>query len=318
MKQELFEDLISQKVLLREINSILTKQLNSMKTGQSHLEQNIYEKNRIINELREDKKILSELLKNEPYKNKTLRNIAILVVLGVSFFVSISYFQNDLFYHDSNFTPLKTKYLIQNLQGDSIDEWKPWFLVNDQVLNVNIINTDHVSQDKISAIKDAILSEETVRIDNSLPGKGQAGTVSTYYKGWEGALKSITSKTKFYIPTKFNVIESPNGEGDITINLSNLKNADGYSGYTASITGDNEILKSSITIYNADNLTPEGLGAITRHEFGHALGLGHSTDQEDLMHYVIETDYPFISGCDTDTLKNLYDGKKLTDIQCKQ
>ncbi|HZS73386.1 MAG TPA: matrixin family metalloprotease, partial [Candidatus Nitrosotalea sp.] len=120
----------------------------------------------------------------------------------------------------------------------------------------------------------------------------------------------------FHIPTKFNIIQSPTEEGDITIVLSTLESPDGYSGYTKSITDGEETLKSTITIYNVGDMSAERLGAVVRHEFGHALGLGHATDQEDLMHYVIQTDFPFVSDCDINAVKDLYDGKELSDIPC--
>ncbi|WP_101476748.1 matrixin family metalloprotease [Candidatus Nitrosotalea bavarica] len=317
MKQEFLEDLVSQKNLLQEMNLDLKKRLDALETTTVHLEHNIAEKTRTIETLHEDKKILTGLLR-EPRKNKILRNITIVVALGLAVFIFVSYVPSDLqLYRNSNNAPLKTQFLIQDLRSNTIDTWKPWHLTNNQILNVNIVNADDISKEKIDAIKNAILSEESMKIDNSLVDRGPVGTVSTYYKGWQGAIESIKNEnSKFYMPTKFNIIQSPMEEGDITITLSNLENPDGYHGYTKTTTDGQEILKSSITVYDVDHLSPERLGAVIRHEFGHALGLGHSTVQEDLMHYVIETDFPFISDCDTNAIKELYDGKDLNDIAC--
>jgi len=317
MKQEFLEDTISQKNLLQEINLELKNRLHALETNTIHLEHDIKEKTLTIKNLYEDKKILTSLL-NKPHKNKILQNITIVIALGLAVFIFISYVPSDLqLSHNSNNAPLKTQFLIQNLRSNTIDTWKPWHLINNQVLNIDIVNVDEVSKEKIDAIKDAILSEESVKIDNSLVDRGPVGTVSTYYKGWEGAIESMKNEnTKFYIPTKFNIIESPTEEGDITITLSNLENPDGYHGYTKTVTDGQEILKSSITIYDVDHLSPERLGIIVRHEFGHALGLGHSTVQEDLMHYVIETDFPFISNCDTNAIMKLYDDRSISDITC--
>lgn len=267
--------------------------------------------------MHEDKKILTELLK-EPRKNKILKNITIIIALGLATFIFISYLPNDLqswYSHDN--TPLKTQYLIQNLRSNTIDSWKPWHLVNNQVLNINIVNADKVSKQKIDAIREAILSEESLKIDNSLVDRGPVGTSSIYYKGWQGAIESIQNeKTRFHIPSKFNIIQSQTEEGDVTIILSSLESPDGYHGYTKTISDGHEILKSSITIYDVEHLSPERLGNIIRHEFGHALGLGHSSIQEDLMHYVIDTHYPLISDCDINAVKFLYDGQNLSDITC--
>lgn len=317
MKQEIIEDLVSQKTLLQEINITLQKRLKDLESSTENLKHDVSEKKRIIEELREDKKILGGLL-NEPRKNKVIRNVTIVTALGLAMFIFISYVPSDLqFYHNPDNIPLKTQYLIQNLKSGTVNTWKPWHLIDNQVLNVNIINADRVSKEKIDAIRNAILSEESVKIDNSLLDRGPVGTTSTYYKGWQGALQSITQdKTRFHLPTRFNIIESQNGEGDITITLLNLENADGYSGYTKITMDGIQDLKSSITIYNVKNISAERLAAIVRHEFGHALGLGHSSNQEDLMHYVIETDFPFISDCDIDSVRDIYDGKDLNDIAC--
>ncbi len=317
MKQELFEDLASQKTLLREMNLELKKRVDNLEADTVNLERDISEKKKIIEELREDKKVLAGLL-SEPRKNKILRNVTIVVALGLAVFIFISYVPSDLqSFYNSNNTPLKTQYLVQNLKSNTVDTWKPWHLINNQALNINIVNADKVSKEKIAAIKDAILSEESVKIDNSLLDRGPVGTVSVYYKGWQGALQDMQNEnTVFHIPTKFNITESPTEEGDITIVLTSLEDPDGFSGYTRNITDGQETLKSSITIYDVDNLSPDRLGAVVRHEFGHALGLGHSTDEEDLMHYVIQTNFPFISDCDVSAIKDLYDGKDLSDVAC--
>lgn len=202
----------------------------------------------------------------------------------------------------------KTRYLIENLQGETTPAYKYWNIAKDTPLTVSIVNPDNLSEDKINAIKEAILSTEPVYIDNSLVDKSPSDGKSEYFKGWEGALSAINN-TQYYVPHQFEVVESSSGPGQIVITLSHLEDPDGYSGYTRSIVDNSQILKSFITIYEADKLSDNQLGTIVRHEFGHALGLPHSSDPQDLMHAVIQTEYPFISGCDLNAIKSLYDGK---------
>ena len=115
------------------------------------------------------------------------------------------------------------------------------------------------------------------------------------------------------------IIESPTGAGDITIRLTSDESGDGYSGFTKSIadSSQHQILKSQITIYKADKLSNEQFKTILRHEFGHALGLAHSSDPEDLMHATIQTEYPYISQCDIDAIKSLYNGNGKSQVTCQ-
>jgi len=87
--------------------------------------------------------------------------------------------------------------------------------------------------------------------------------------------------------------------------------------FTRSIVENNQILKSTITIYKADQLSSAELETITRHEFGHAVGLIHSSDPYDLMHPTIETNYPFISNCDVSAITHLYDGNANDKAVCE-
>ncbi|MCI0564253.1 MAG: matrixin family metalloprotease, partial [Nitrososphaera sp.] len=204
--------------------------------------------------------------------------------------------------------PLKTRYLVENLRGDTVDTWKLWKIDSQGTLVVSIANAALADENKINAIKDAILSDETITIDDSLTHKGPPGSVSTYFMGWKGALdKASATETKYSVPTKFRIIESDDGVGDIIITLSTSKDQDGYSGFTKSTVEGNQILKSQITIYDVDSLSDEMLSAITRHEFGHAIGLGHSTAPEDLMAPDISMQIPYISECDVSAISHLYD-----------
>src|SRR3990172_2939140 len=133
---------------------------------------------------------------------------------------------------------------IMDFTNDETTSFKSWRLIG-TTLNVNVLNAKGLSENRIDVIKNAITSEESLEIYDSLTHKGPKGFSSTYFTGWAGALKHITTKDTLYnIPTDFNVITSNGGEGDVIITLSNLRDGDGYTGYTKSVVDGNEILKS--------------------------------------------------------------------------
>jgi hypothetical protein len=175
----------------------------------------------------------------------------------------------------------------------------PWDLQDDETLYVIIQTTPTMPSEKIEIVKRAILSEKSFTIDGKI-----------LYDGWQGAIKKASEhKTKFSMPTKFEIVESASTAKVITIILSPMSTENGYSGYTTFITSDHKISKPIITIYDVNDLTNQELAAVVRHEFGHALGLGHSTEYGDLMHEEIDLRSPFISECNIHALASLYNGK---------
>ncbi|MGI0021918.1 MAG: matrixin family metalloprotease [Nitrososphaeraceae archaeon] len=301
MEVETLADLESQKNLLKYINLSLKKHVTELQT-----------ENHVINKL-----ITHSFSGKSSYASGK-------IILGVLCAISIFLLTQQVFsysiidFGNDDATPMKTKYVIDNLQGDKVKTSLSWKIVSGIPLAVNVVNSDIVSQDKINAIKNAILSDENVQIDDALVDKETKSTL-TYYKGWTGALQQASTHSTIYaIPSSFNIIESSKGEGDILITLTNGRDSDGYTGYTKSISNGDEILKSYITIYDVDSLTEEQLSIITRHEFGHAIGLAHSTASEDLMAPSINTPYPFVSECDVDAIVALYNGKRTSEVVCEK
>lgn len=306
MKQERLLDLEQQKRFLTHIN---------------------YELKNKVGVLENQKEVLVEVLQrgvtSKPSVKTSLKkpsfkiHYALIVFILIISTVAVSFYLLG----DSKETgvPLKTRYLTENLRGDTVDTWKLWKIDSQGILVVNIANADLVDKNKIDVIKEAILSDETIAIDDFLTHKGLPGSVSTYFMGWQGALNDASeANTQYHVPTKFRVIESDDGVGDIIITLSTSKDQDGYSGYTKSTVEGNQILKSQITIYDVDSLSDGMLAAIIRHEFGHAIGLGHSTAPEDLMAQDISMQIPYISECDVSAVSNLYDGTAMSNTACEK
>ena len=135
--------------------------------------------------------------------------------------------------------------------------------------------------------------------------KGEEGT-STYWIGWKGVVDHIRELRGIDEPLEISFIDKD--DADIIITLTNVKSGEGLSGVTNSVVNDEErtILRSYVTIYEADQLSNEHMEIIIRHEFGHVVGLAHSTAPEDLMYPVIQTPAPYISECDVDALLHLY------------
>ncbi len=222
---------------------------------------------------------------------------------------------------DESVTTLKGSFLIQNLRGDTVDTWINWKILKGDTFHIHVVDSPEVTTKRMQIISDVIYSKESVIIDDSLLHKGLPGSTSTYYKGWFGAIESVSGiDTRFTIPISLHTTITDKGEGHITIRLTELKNSDGYSAYTKSFVDDDnhQILKSIITVYDVNSLNDDQLATIVRHELGHGFGLAHSTAPEDLMAPEITTPYPYISECDIAALVGLYNGNQNSQVICEK
>ena len=324
--QEVLE-LRQEKMMFEKVTELTESEKEEMKQAKDKMQQDYEIKRQSLLENEQEKMFMEKELevetkekekaKTKYYKAIIFSAIAIAIVSGA---YSVMFAELAGQQYRVEIEPQTSGYTIQNLRGDTIDTYLSWRLVEGDTITVNILNAAKYDPKVIETVKKTILSEEVLEIDNSLLHKGPKGTTSLMYVGWQGAMtEAAKTETTLYVPAKFEVIESASGEGDITIELTNQMNADGFSGWTNSIAdaSQNQILKSRVTIFSVNNLSTAALETIVRHELGHALGLAHSTAPEDLMYPTIETNFPYISECDVDAMEILYDGGNTSEVICE-
>ncbi len=142
MQQELVQDLRQQQILLKEINSELKKKNTDLESSKNNIQ-------------------TAQMVKSQS-KNKTRNHLTLLsvAVIPVIMFATMGV-GTDLFEQEpvESFT-LKSKYVTENLKGDTIDTWKSWNIVPGTTLTVNIVNSDLLDNEKIQIIKETITSSE--------------------------------------------------------------------------------------------------------------------------------------------------------------
>lgn len=273
----------------------------------------------------------------ENHSNKKYSVVLFVILLGLGFFFGMLFpdeMTNNSLSLDENSKSLQIQQSYTNtkliggqhtfepLIGDSIQTHKVWDLGTDNQFHIHIVDeTNKMSQEHIDGIIEAITSEDSIIIDDLKLHKGPEGEKSTYYLGWQGALKSINaSEIKFNIPANMHVhVSDDRSNAEVTIRLVSESNAEGYAGFTHSIMNvqNNRILQSFITIYKSDLLTVKEISAIAKHEMGHALGLAHSTDPDDLMYPTFEKQFN-VSECNVKAITHLYDGKIDQHVECEK
>jgi len=304
------KEIIQEKILLQSLTDEQEQHIQALRSKNDSLSKLSHE----INELKQEK-----LLKEETESFQTF-NVKKLIIASAIILVSVGLLFYGLTLINDTDNGLTSGYIIQNLKGDTIDTWLSWQIPPEKTLYVGIVQNQYLTNERLDVIRSVILSNDSIEIDDNLLHKGPPGSKSTYFLGWSGALGSISSQpTKYTIPDRFEIVSDTNPVGDIVILLTDMTSGDGYAGFTKSIADDsqNQILKSTITIYDIEKISNQELETLVRHEMGHALGLAHSTAPEDLMHPVILTDYPYISDCDLDAIFGLYDGKKKSEVVCE-
>ncbi len=135
-------------------------------------------------------------LRNELNQLKKIHKYIIISTIFLSLLSSVLIFYIAGYNIDQNKSLLDKKFLVEPLKGNMIGITIPWNFEQGKTMNVNIINADMVPLEKIAVIKDAILSEKMVNIDGSESQKDSSDTGYMYYRGWQGALKDASVRSR--------------------------------------------------------------------------------------------------------------------------
>ncbi len=129
-----------------------------------------------IDELKHQKNQLSQEINNiqkeiKKSQSKTLLITELSLLPVVVLLILVSGLGNSLIdFSNEEITSFKTRHLIENLRGDTVDTWKSWRIVG-TTLNVNILNAQGLSEDRFDVITEAITSDNAIEVDDSLNHK---------------------------------------------------------------------------------------------------------------------------------------------------
>jgi len=193
---------------------------------------------------------------------------------------------------------LQSQYTIQDLSGNMFSTIN---LSPKMDFNIYIKNSYKYPDEKINAIKYSIISTDTVEVSNEYLGISPEDETTTYFKGWMGAVTYLYETFDMVggEPPKIHFADSFLF-ADVIIELVSSSHPEGYAGWTTSTIDlrEGNVVQSKVILYNFDELSISNIETLTRHEMGHVVGLGHSTDPDNLMYPVFETNFPYISPCD--------------------
>ncbi len=214
--------------------------------------------------------------------------IIVLSVLGILFV--------DVFVFDS-------KFLVSNIYGsneinslsDFNDSDKKYIWKSDNLKYY--IDSNGLSESKADIVENVISGTGSVTNGNSI--------------SWQEALSKINTKyIENRVPNKLERTEIYS-IADIIITLSEDKQEteDGktIAGYTkVSFNPLFGLKKSFVILYDVDEMTDKVLQSVTRHEFGHAIGLPHSPRSYDVMKESLQIENVEITVHTMDDLYRLY------------
>ena len=173
------------------------------------------------------------------------------------------------------------------------NELRTWKESIDNKIPVLIIRDAKVSETQVDIVEDAINSKEK-----------NAGR--TLFLGWNEGIREISKSFGVSVPT-LEIQHKLDRTEAITVFLKDKPSQNNFDGYTNLFYDKNgKIQRALVTIYNTDELNKTELESIIRHEIGHALGLGHTNVENDLMQPKININYNAISLLDLQDLARIY------------
>lgn len=169
--------------------------------------------------------------------------------------------------------------------------YKP-FDIKHRTINVGLHVDPSIPTEKVEAAMKAITSESSFLQNSKL-----------YFYGWQGVLDEA-AKESGQLPPILKITFS--GKNDITIRLTSSSSSEMYSGLTTFTERKMMLERSYVTIFDVSDISSSAVAAVTRHELGHALGLGHALTYGDLMYPEFNEEIGYISDDDKNTLKKEY------------
>ncbi len=122
--------------------------------------------------------------------------------------------------------------------------------------------------------------------------------------GWNNAISFISDKIDTEIPLMKIIDEKK--ESQIMIFLTQNPGPDNMDGFTKYKIENETIERVVVILYNVDEMEQNELEMVTRHELGHAMGLGHTTNPFDMMFPAIDAEFSMISMFDLGALSEIY------------